>query len=77
MPACLIPDKVWKYSKEKAKENRPQFASLSRQVLVLEQKVSESPTEEIVHEYQQIKEEIEFIVTQEAQSLAFRSKAQY
>ena len=66
-----------KYSKEKNKEKRELFASLSRQALVLEQKLSESPSEEIIEQHHHIKQDLESIITEDAQSAAFRSKAKY
>lgn len=65
------------YSKARAKETKQNFINLSQNVTTLEKALSENPTEEIAQQYQNVKDELEQLVTQKAQSSAFRARADW
>ncbi len=65
------------FSKKQAKKRKELFVSLSKSLIKLESELVDNPSPVIMQEYQVVKQEIDNIISFEAQGLAFRSRVDH
>jgi hypothetical protein len=74
---CDIRRETIYYCKHRAKERRQLLTSLSNSIMKLERNLANNPDEDTLQEYQVTKQELEHLVTQDAQGAAFRTKVDH
>ena len=71
---CLRRETI-SYCKRKAKKQKQLFVELGQSLSKLERELANNPSTDLMQEYQVVKQELDNIVSLEAQGRAFRSKA--
>ena len=74
---CVLRRETITYCKQKAKKRKELFVQLSESLSQLESELADNASTDLMQEYQVVKQELDNIVSLEAQGKAFRSKAKY